>query len=636
MTWVTRGFTAGRRGLLLAGLALASAVSLAFHAVLFTPGLGLGMVFLLPDPIAWARWLPDLARREAGGVGRPYRPRPAPPERGADGMFRGDRQLYKHRWWPWMERRIDWTLGDIATWRDLLWMVLNPVVGLALGLAPAALLVGGVVAAIRGATGAYPWWVVPLGLVVVVAAVAAAPWFVRAHNGWTRFLLRPIRKKTPGATKRWLGLRLLALLRLAVFAGLTVVSVALAVVNVLALALCFLLGIVVVLPPIARLDRGYAGLRRRLARDWAGFEVPRPYRPEPVLPPRRPDGFYQVGKQLYKTPRWTLYNLRLKWVWRDPATWRDMLFVGLDLWAGGWPIVVSLGAFVYGIWFSALPAIWTLVGIPDAPSARLLGDRPVLALLMGVALAVFGAAVAPWAVRVHGIWTSWLLSPTEKARLDLRVRELTESRTDATEAQAADLRRIERDLHDGAQARLVAVGMTLGTIEQLLDRDPVAARKLLADARETSAKALAELRDLVRGIHPPVLAERGLGPAIEALALDAPLPVEVTVDLPARADPPVEAAVYFAVSEALANAVKHARARKILIALTYDAGVLRAAVEDDGRGGADPARGSGLRGMRHRLAAFDGTVRVDSPTGGPTKVVLEVPCALSSPRTSTS
>jgi signal transduction histidine kinase len=635
MTWMTRGFGAVGRGLALAGLALASAVSFVGHLVLFTPGLGLGMVFLLPDPMAWARRLPDLARREAGGVPRPYTRKPEPPVRGDDGLFRGDRQLYKHRWWPWMEKRLQWVLSDVATWRDVLWLALNPVVGLALALAPAALLIGGVGLAVLAAAGGYAWWALPPGLAAAVAGVAVAPAFVRAHAGWTRALLRPVRDTRPGATTQWLRGRFVVLYRLGALALLTVASAAWAVLSMIVLAL-FAVGLVIFLPTAARNLRPMLNLRRRLAGEWSGTPVAPPYPPFPELPPRRPDGFYQVGKHLYKTPQWTRYNLRMNWVWHDPATWRDILFVALDPIAGGAILLASLGAFVYGLWFTALPATWSWVGIPDAPTAPLLGDRPVLALLLGLALAVYGVVVAPAALRADGRWASWLLAPTEKARLDLRVRELTQSRTDATEAQAAELRRIERDLHDGAQARLVAVGMTLGTIEQLLDRDPAVARQLLAEARETSAKALAELRDLVRGVHPPVLAERGLGPAVEALALDTPLPVAVDIDLPGRLDPPVEAAIYFAVSEALANAVKHARARTVSIALTHDGDILRAVVEDDGRGGADPVRGSGLRGMRHRLAAFDGTVRVDSPTGGPTTVTLEVPCASSSPRTSTS
>jgi signal transduction histidine kinase len=229
-----------------------------------------------------------------------------------------------------------------------------------------------------------------------------------------------------------------------------------------------------------------------------------------------------------------------------------------------------------------------------------------------------------------------LLAPTANATLALRVRQLAESRSDAVDAQATELRRIERDLHDGAQARLVAMGMNLGAAERLIEENPAAARALLAEARESSTKALSELRDLVRGIHPPVLADRGLGDAVRALALECPLQTEVAADLPGRLAPPVESAAYFAVSEALANAVKHAGARRVWIDLRHEAGWLRMSVTDDGHGGADPARGTGLRGIERRLATFDGVLAINSPPGGPTMVMMELPCALSSPRTSSS
>jgi signal transduction histidine kinase len=398
----------------------------------------------------------------------------------------------------------------------------------------------------------------------------------------------------------------------------------------------FAVGLVILLPSAAQHIRWHTNLRRRLAGDWSGVPVDEPYRPEPQLPPRRPDGLYQVDKDLFKTPQWARYNLRMNWAWHDPATWRDILFLLADPIAGGAIVAGSVGAVFFGLLGQVVPAIRELVGDDAVHGPVILHGRPALALVLGLALIVLGFVVAPYALRLHGRWTAWLLAPTEKARLDMRVRQLTESRDDATETQAAELRRIERDLHDGAQARLVAVGMTLGLIESLIDKDPVAARKLISEARESSAKALSELRDLVRGVHPPVLAERGLGDAVRALALDAPVPTTVTVDMPeGRAPAPIEAAVYFAVSEALTNAAKHAAAKRVSISVEHDGRALYATVTDDGRGGADPSVGSGLRGMRHRLGAFDGTVRVSSPPGGPTVVSLEVPCASSSPRTST-
>jgi signal transduction histidine kinase len=178
--------------------------------------------------------------------------------------------------------------------------------------------------------------------------------------------------------------------------------------------------------------------------------------------------------------------------------------------------------------------------------------------------------------------------------------------------------------------------LSLATVEQLMERDPEAARALVAQARETSATALAELRDLVRGIHPPVLAERGLVDAVRAVALDCPLPTEVTAAFEGRLAAPVESAAYFAVCEALANAARHSHASVIAVAIGHDGERLRITVTDDGRGGADPSRGTGLAGIQRRLGTFDGTLVVQSPPGGPTTLTMEVPCAFSSPRTSTS
>jgi signal transduction histidine kinase len=229
---------------------------------------------------------------------------------------------------------------------------------------------------------------------------------------------------------------------------------------------------------------------------------------------------------------------------------------------------------------------------------------------------------------------SSMLAPAGNAELALRVRQLSQTRTEALDTGAAEIRRIERDLHDGAQARLVAMGMTLDAAGQIIDTNPVAARALLYEARDASVKALAELRDLVRGIHPPVLADRGLADAIRALALDSPLRIELAGELAGRPPAPVESAAYFAVCELLANVSKHAEARQTWIDIRHTDGMLRIGVTDNGRGGADPARGSGLSGIERRLAPFDGILAVGSPPGGPTAVTMEIPCALSSPKTS--
>jgi signal transduction histidine kinase len=215
------------------------------------------------------------------------------------------------------------------------------------------------------------------------------------------------------------------------------------------------------------------------------------------------------------------------------------------------------------------------------------------------------------------------------------VARLTRSRADAVDTASAQLRRLERDLHDGAQARLVALGMSLRAAERLIPSRPDAAAVLVAEAREASLKVLDELRSLVRGICPPVLADRGLADAVRALALDTPLRTDVQVDLAGRPALPIETACYFAVAEALANAVKHASARSVTIRIEHRDGTLRITVIDDGVGGADPRMGSGLAGLERRLGTFDGVLAVSSPLGGPTIVAIEVPCALSSQKIST-
>ncbi|MFE2109169.1 sensor histidine kinase [Kitasatospora sp. NPDC059463] len=393
--------------------------------------------------------------------------------------------------------------------------------------------------------------------------------------------------------------------------------------------LWFGLGIFVLFPATTRLARAAAGLARAYAGRWSGVPVPPPYLPRPGLE-RTLHGWFWTGHD-YQRNRWFASASRtIRWLWKDPATWRDALWVLLNPVVGGALAATPpllLGAGLYALACTALP-------LPLPGGARGLPVAPALAL--GLALAAAGPALARPALRLHGRWTHALLGPTERSRLAHRVEQLTETRLDVTEAQAAELRRIERDLHDGAQARLVAVSLRLGAVAALIDSDPARARTVVTEAQENVGQALQELRDLVRGIHPPVLAERGLAEGLRALALDVPLRVEVRAELPGRAEAPVESAVYYAVSEALTNAVKHAGARHVAVDLLHTDGLLRVEVTDDGRGGADPGRGTGLRGIQRRLAAFDGTLTLISPPGGPTRLTMELPCALSSPRTSTS
>jgi signal transduction histidine kinase len=369
--------------------------------------------------------------------------------------------------------------------------------------------------------------------------------------------------------------------------------------------------------------RGYANFRRGLARDWSGVEIPEPYLPRPQFRSGF-DGWLQ----------------RFQWVLMDKATWRDMLWLLVDGTAGFVLAILPVALIAYfpyglvlafGVWrpiYDSDGGEWfTFIHVTSQTTAW-------YAAALGAVYLLVGLAVSPALIRAHGKLTRAFLAPTRERELAQRVAHLSETRSDALDTQAAELRRIERDLHDGAQARLVAMGMSLGAIEHLLERDPERAKLLLAEARESSSKALSELRDLVRGIHPPVLAERGLGDAVRALALAGPLDVEVTVDIPGRLEAPVESAAYFAVSEVLTNAAKHSGAQRAWIDLSHADGRLRISVTDDGRGGADAARGTGLRGIERRLGTFDGVLALSSPQGGPTMVTMELPCALSSPRTS--
>ncbi|MET0821572.1 MAG: histidine kinase, partial [Aeromicrobium sp.] len=324
----------------------------------------------------------------------------------------------------------------------------------------------------------------------------------------------------------------------------------------------------------------------------------------------------------------------------DPARWRDLAwtFVSVTLgWALAW-IGVGLGLAV--VWYAIFPGVYALT--PEGTLANDYGfinlDTQAEAyynwLLLPVAFGLWWW-LEPVCVRWIAQLDRAMLAPS-RATLERRVAEVSRSRAESIDHSAAELRRIERDLHDGAQARLVALGMNLGLAAELIENDPATAARLLAEARDVTTSALGDLRSVVRGIHPPVLADRGLAGAVQALALDMAVPVSTTIVLAGRAPAPVESAVYFAVSELLANVGKHAAADRVSIDVSHDGRALVVVVEDDGVGGASTASGTGLSGVARRLTAFDGTMDVVSPVGGPTTITLEVPCALSSPRTSPS
>jgi signal transduction histidine kinase len=390
------------------------------------------------------------------------------------------------------------------------------------------------------------------------------------------------------------------------------------------------------IPATLLASRSLATRTRQLTGRWCGVPIPDPYLPPPAAAPETgPETGTGPGTETGQPSFWR----RFGWLLTDQATWRDLLWDLVDP-CVGWVIALAPAALIlWGLFGVIMPAIWGRIvqvgGNNWYAFIRVDSTRTGwLCVPLGVAFAALGLYAAPWLLRRYGLLAATMLAPTRTAELALRVSHLAQTRADAVDTGAAELRRIERDLHDGAQARMVAMGMTISAAEQILEQNPAAARALLNEARDSSAKALAELRDLVRGIHPPVLADRGLTDAIRALALDSPLKTEVIGGLTGRPPAPVESAAYFAVSELLTNVAKHAHAQHAWIDLRHERGLLRIDVSDDGQGGADAARGTGLSGIERRLAAFDGILALNSPPGGPTVITMELPCGLSSPKTS--
>jgi signal transduction histidine kinase len=420
-------------------------------------------------------------------------------------------------------------------------------------------------------------------------------------GGVRRVLAAPLQPRTWTAT---------VYLLLAMFVGLTW-HVVLAVGLTLGVGLVVVWVGVFVLALTVLAWRGGAWLERRWVRLMLGVQVAEPYRP---------------------LPAGSLWR-RARVLAADPATWKDLAYLVLLGPLGlVWFVITSLlwsvaiVMLTAPLWFWVPPA-GPRPGFDNGENARLLIDTLPEALLAGVAGAVL-CVVAAWAVKamaaVHGAVAQALLGPSEQ-QLQARVEALEASRDRAVEGAEAERRRIERDLHDGAQQRLVALAMDLGMARAKLETDPAAATALVGEAHEEAKRALAELRDLARGIHPAVLADRGLDAAISALAARSPVPVGVEVAT-GRLPGPVESTAYFVVAEALTNAAKHAGAAEVGVRISRHRDLLIVEVMDDGAGGADPAKGSGLRGLADRVAAVDGHLTVTSPPGGPTVIRAELPC----------
>ena len=331
---------------------------------------------------------------------------------------------------------------------------------------------------------------------------------------------------------------------------------------------------------------------------------------------------------------------RLRGWFVDRARWADVGWALFTCTVGAIVSTVALAVVLYPIWSIVWYFLWrSLPATLPQPYHFLHVADPVRGAVFTVVSVLVGLAGIRWLTPALTRWRllmdASIIADSRTSALEERVERVTASRASTVDAAAAELRRIERDLHDGPQARLAALGMELGLAEQLALRDPAAAAALIAEARANAGTALSDIRAVVRGIYPPVLADRGYASAIRALVADLPLKVALDLEPGERLEPPLESALYFATSECLANILKHARAGQAWVCVRRTTGSIRVEVGDDGVGGA-AAGGAGLRGVARRLAAFDGMMSVTSPPGAGTRIEMEVPCEPSSGRTTRS
>jgi signal transduction histidine kinase len=271
------------------------------------------------------------------------------------------------------------------------------------------------------------------------------------------------------------------------------------------------------------------------------------------------------------------------------------------------------------VWIWALPPQWPLTDLGYTTQAAYITAG-------GLALLFLAPRLTGALVRLETRAAETLLGPSHTDKLTRRVADLARSRAGVLDAADAERRRIERDLHDGAQQRLVALAVNLGLAKATLADLPADARNVIDQAHREAKEAITELNNLVRGLHPAVLEDRGLDAALSGLAARVPIPVRLRVDLEERAAPTVESVAYFVVSEALTNVTKHARATRVDVTVKQIGRMLRVNITDDGIGGADISTGSGLSGLAKRVGSFDGTFHISSPVGGPTTIAVELPC----------
>jgi len=367
------------------------------------------------------------------------------------------------------------------------------------------------------------------------------------------------------------------------------------------LPLVFLVGVFLAAPVFTRLHR------HRL-RATAGVDIP----PQPpALSRRTADGIVAYA--------------------RSRATWRQLAYhvvVG--------PALAAAGLVAFGLWLAGIlcALVFTYAwGLrPEgmlhrfmAPSSLLYIPLDVFVIVGGVAVLFAAPRFTAWVAALDARVARELLGPSRAEELEHRVVQLAQTRAGVVDAADAERRRLERDLHDGTQQRLVSLAMMLGMARA--DADPAQAGHVIAEAHEQAKAALAELRNLVRGLHPAVLEDRGLDAALSGVAARVPIPVRLTVDVPRRPPPTIEAVAYFVVSEGLTNITKHAQASQAEVFVQRAADRLHIIVSDDGVGGANPARGTGLAGLAKRAESVDGTFEIASPPGGPTLLTVDLPCA---------
>jgi signal transduction histidine kinase len=352
-----------------------------------------------------------------------------------------------------------------------------------------------------------------------------------------------------------------------------------------------------------------AGTERWRARRFLGLDVGSPYRHVEA------DGLLR-----------RVFAPRVVWErMKDVAVWRDLVYLLLVF----FPLATATFVVAVTAWGTALTLMaepfvyWTGAGIEAGSWKVDTLPRALGCFVLGLALLL----LVPWVMRLLAAAHGWTVRSLLGRRSGERVEELTRQRREAVDAAVAERRRIERDLHDGAQQRLTALAMDLGRARVKLGSDPDAARELVEQAHEDAKLALAELRNLARGIHPAILTDRGLDAALSALAAQSPVPVEISVELDERPPVAIESTAYFVVAESLVNAAKHAAAQRLRVRVWRHGDTVVVEVWDDGVGGAHLEPGGGLEGLTTRVATVDGRLSISSPDGGPTTVRAELPCA---------